>query len=157
MIAKQPESARIGSVMTRLRLLLLLVICSVIGSMALLLPGCFKNPRELVLGEWQEVNKLGYVEVTDSTARWRGGNYKATFHYTWVQDADEPYTVEVSRNGENWLADITFESDDVAEVNLRIFDQLPAEAQDFIRQKNKARNRPENELRMRFRRVLPEK
>ena len=143
--------------MTRLRLLLLLVICSVIGSMALLLPGCFKNPRELVLGEWQEVNKLGYVEVTDSTARWRGGNYKATFHYTWVQDADEPYTVEVSRNGENWLADITFESDDVAEVNLRIFDQLPAEAQDFIRQKNKARNRPENELRMRFRRVLPEK
>ena len=143
--------------MTRLRLLLLLVICSVIGSMALLLPGCFKNPRELVLGEWQEVNKLGYVEVTDSTARWRGGNYKATFHYTWVQDDDEPYTVEVSRNGENWLADITFESDDVAEVNLRIFDQLPAEAQDFIRQKNKARNRPENELRMRFRRVLPEK
>ena len=143
--------------MTRLRLLLLLVIGSVTGSLALLLPGCFKNPRELVLGEWQEVNKLGYVEVTDSTARWRGGNYKATFHYTWVQDADEPYTVEVSRNGENWLADITFESDDVAEVNLRIFDQLPAEAQDFIRQKNKARNRPENELRMRFRRVLPEK
>ena len=143
--------------MTRLRLLLLLVICSVIGSMALLLPGCFKNPRELVLGEWQEVNKLGFVEVTDCAARWRGSNHKATFQYSWVQDDDEPYTVEVSRNGENWLADITFESDDVAEVNLRIFDQLPAEAQDFIRQKNKARNRPENELRMRFRRVLPEK
>ena len=157
MIAKQPESARIGSVMTRLRLLLLLVICSVIGSMALLLPGCFKNPRELVLGEWQEVNKLGYVEVTDSTARWRGGNYKATFHYTWVQDADEPYTVEVSRNGENWQADITFESDNEADVYLHVFDKLPPEAQDFIRQKNKARNRPENELRMRFRRVLPEK
>lgn len=87
--------------MTRLRLLLLLVIGSVTGSLALLLPGCFKNPRELVLGEWQEVNKLGYVEVTDSTARWRGGNYKATFHYTWTQDADEPYTVEVSRNGKN--------------------------------------------------------
>ena len=110
-----------------------------------------------MLGEWQEVNKLGYVEVTDSTARWRGGNYKASFLYTWTQDADEPYTVEVSRNGEKWQADITFDSDNEADVNLHVFDKLPPEAQDFIRQKNKARNRPETELRMRFRRVLPEK
>lgn len=143
--------------MTRLRLLLLFILCSFICSMALLLPGCFKNPRELVLGEWQEFHKLGYVEMTDSTARWRGGNYKATFQYSWVQDADEPYTIELSRNGESWLADITFESDDTADVNLRVFDKLPPEAQDYIRQKNRARNRPETELRMQFRRVQPEK
>ncbi len=143
--------------MTKLRLLFLLVLCSVIGSLALLLPGCFKNPRELVLGEWQEAGKLGYVEVTDSTARWRGSNYKATFQYTWVQDSDEPYTLEVSRNGEKWKTDLIFESDDVADVYFLMFDKLPPEAQDFIRQKNRARNRPETELRLRFRRIKPEK
>lgn len=143
--------------MTRVRLILLLILCSLAGSIALLLPGCFINPRELVQGEWQEINKLGHVEVTDSSIRWRSGRYKASFQYIWVQDEDEPYTIGITRNGENWLADIRFEDDDHADVNLRIFDKLPREAQDFIRQKNKARNRPENELRLRFRRVLPEK
>ncbi len=143
--------------MTRTRLILLIVLLSLACSIALLLPGCFKDPRQLVLGEWQELNKLGFVEVAGSTARWRGSNYKATFQYDWVQADDEPYSVEISRNGQKWLVDLTFDDDDHAEVNLLIFDQLPPQAQDFIRQKNKAKNRPEKELRLRFRRVLPEK
>ncbi len=143
--------------MTRTRLILIIVLLSLACSIALLLPGCFKDPRQLVLGEWQELNKLGFVEVTESTARWRGSNYKATFQYAWVQADDEPYSVEISRNGQKWLVDLTFDDDDHAEVNLLVFDQLPPQAQDFIRQKNKAKNRPEKELRLRFRRVLPEK
>lgn len=143
--------------MARTRLILLIVICSVAASIALMLPGCFKNPRELAQGNWQECNKLGYVDVTDSTAYWRGSSQKATFQYTWVQDNREPYTVEITRKGESYLADVTFETDDLANVNFRIIDKLPPEAQDFIRQKNRARNRPENELRLRFRRIKPEK
>ena len=143
--------------MTRVRLILILILLSVLASVALLLPGWFKDPRELVQGEWQEFNKLGYVEVTDCTARWRGGNYRGTFHYKWLQDNSEPYSIEISRNEEKYLVSLTFESDDLAVVDFHIIDKLPPEAREFIRQKNKARNRPEDELKMRFKRVKAEK
>lgn len=143
--------------MTRVRLILILILLSLIASVALLLPGWFKDPRELVQGEWQEFNKLGYVEVTDCTARWRGGNYRATFQYSWLQDSSEPYSLEITRNEEKYLVSLTFESDDLAVVDFHIMDKLPPEARDFIRQKNKARNRPQDELKMRFKRVVTEK
>lgn len=157
MIAKRAESGILRVRMTKTRLILLLFLLSVLGSLVLLLPGWFKDPRELALGEWQEQGKLGYVEVTDCTARWRGSNLRRTFQYTWVQTDSEPYTVEVSRNQEKWLAGVTFEDDDHATVNFYIIDKLPPEAQDFIRQKNKAKNRPEDEILLRFRRVIEEK
>ena len=143
--------------MTRIRLILLLFLISLLSCAALLLPGWFKNPRELVQGEWQEYNKLGYVEVTDCTARSRGGNYRATFQYSWLQDESEPYSIEISRNQEKYLVSLSFESDDLAVVDFHIMEKLPPEAREFIRQKNKARNRPEDELKMRFKRVKPEK
>ncbi len=143
--------------MTRVRLILILILLSVLASVALLLPGWFKDPRKLVQGEWQEFNKLGYVEVTDCTARWRGGNYRGTFHYRWLQDGSEPYSLEISRNEEKYLVSLTFESDDLAIVDFHIVDKLPPEAREFIRQKNKARNRPEDELKMRFKRVQSKK
>ena len=128
-----------------------------VSSLALLLPGWFKDPRQLVQGEWQEHNKLGYVEVTDCTARWSGSNYKGTYSYAWVQYENEPYTIEISRNGEKWLASLTFEDDDHALVDFHIVDRLPAEARKFIQERNKARNRPENEFILRFRRVEQKK
>ena len=143
--------------MTRVRLILILILLSVLASVALLLPGWFKDPRELVQGEWQEFNKLGYVEVTDCTARWRGDNYRGTFHYQWLQDDSEPYSIEISRNEEKYLVSLTFESDDLAVVDFHIIDKLPPEAREFIRQKNKARNRPEDELKLRFKRVQSKK
>ncbi len=143
--------------MNRTRLILLIVILSVFGSLALLLPGWFKDPRQLVQGEWQEYGKMGYVEVTDSTARWRGSNYKGSFQYNWIQTDSEPYTAEVSRNKDKWLVGITFEDDDHAVVDFYIMDKLPAEARDFIRSRNRAKNRPEDELKLRFRRVKAEK
>ncbi len=143
--------------MTRIRLLLLLILLSILSCAALLLPGWFKNPRELVQGEWQEFNKLGQVEVTDCTARWQSGNYRAAFRYNWLQDESEPYSIEISRNEEKYLVSLTFESDDLAVVDFHIMEKLPPEAREFIRQKNKARNRPEDELKMRFKRVKAEK
>ncbi len=143
--------------MTRARLLLLLILLTLATCAALLLPGWFKDPRQLVQGEWQEVNKLGQVEVTDCTARWQGSNYKGTFQYTWIQTDDEPYSIEVSRNEGNWLVSLTFEDDDHAIVDFHIIDKLPAQAQELIRQKNRARNRPEDELRLRFRRLKAKK
>ncbi len=143
--------------MTRVRLILILILLSLIASVALLLPGWFKDPRELVQGEWQEFNKLGYVEVTDCTARWRGGNHRTTFQYSWLQDSSEPYSLEITRNEEKYLVSLIFESDDLAVVDFHIMDKLPPEARDFIRQKNKARNRPQDELKMRFKRVVTEK
>lgn len=143
--------------MTRTRLIFLLFIISFITSIAILLPGCFKDPRQLAIGEWQEYNKLGYVDVSHTTLKWSGSHHKGTFHYSWIQTDSEPYTVEVSRNGEKWLAGITFENDDLAEVDLYIMDKLPREARDFIKKKNRAKNRPEDEFKLRFRRVSPEK
>lgn len=143
--------------MTRTRLIFLVVLLSVLAALALLLPGWFKDPRKLALGEWQEHNKLGYVEVTDSTARWRGSNHKGTYQYNWIQYESDPYSIEITRNGEKWLASVTFADDDHALVNFHVMDRLPAEAQSFIREKNKARNRPEDEILLRFRRVKPEK
>lgn len=142
--------------MTRIRLIFLLIILSFICSLILMLPGWFRDPEKLVQGEWQEANKLGFVEVTDSTARWRGSNYKGTFHYTWVQTDSEPYTAEVSRHKDKWLIGITFEDDDHAVVDFYIMDKLPQEARDFIRQKNRAKSRPEDELKLRFRRIKAE-
>lgn len=144
--------------MTHARLTLGIVLLTVIGCLALMLPGWFEDPRQLVLGEWKESGNLGYVEVDASTARWRGSNYRGTFQYTWVQTESEPYTAEVSRNGkEKWLVGITFEDEDHAVVDFYIMDKLPPEAQNFIRSKNRARNRPEDELKLHFRRVKAEK
>ena len=143
--------------MTRTRLIFILVLLSVLTSLALLLPGWFKDPRQLVLGEWQEHNKMGYVEVTDCTARWSGSNYKGTYSYAWIQYESEPYTIEITRNGEKWLASLTIEDDDHALVDFHIVDRLPAEARKFIQERNKARNRPENEFILRFRRVEQKK
>lgn len=157
MIAKRAEYVIIQQTMTRVRLILFLFLLSLVCSLALFLPGCFKDPRQLVQGEWQEINKLGYVDVTDSTARWSSRAYKGSFQYSWVQSDDEPYTVEVRRNKEKWLAGITFEDDDHASVQFYIMEKLPPEAREFIRQKNRARNRPEDELLLRFRRVTREK
>ena len=157
MIAKRTESASMKAAMTRARLLLLLIILTLVTCAALLLPGWFKDPRQLVQGEWQEVNKLGQVEVTDCTARWQGSNYKGAFQYTWTQSDNEPYSIKVSRNEENWFVSLTFEDDDHAVVDFHIIDKLPAQAQELIRQKNRARNRPEDELRMRFRRLKAKK
>ena len=143
--------------MTRTRFLLLLILLTLAACVALLLPEWFKNPRQLVQGEWQEVNKHGQVEVTDCTARWQGSNYKGSYRYTWLQDEKEPYSIEVSRNEEKWLVSLTFEDDDHAVVDFHIIDKLPAQAQELIRQKNRARNRPENELQLRFRRMKAKK
>ena len=156
-IASCEESAKIPGKMTRIRLIFIIVLLSVLTSLALLLPGWFKDPRQLVLGEWQEHNKLGYVEVTQSTARWSGSNYKGTYSYAWIQYESEPYTIEISRNGEKWLASLTFEDDDHALVDFHIVDKLPAEARKYIQERNKARNRPENEFLLRFRRVEQKK
>lgn len=157
MIAKRAESVIIQGIMNRIRLVFLLILLSVLGSLALMLPGWFKDPRQLVLGEWQETGKLGYVEVTDATARWRGSHAQRTFHYSWVQTDSEPYTIEISRNQDKWLVGVSFEDDDLAEVTFYIMDKLPPEAQDFIRQRNRAKKRPDDELKLRFRRVKPEK
>ncbi len=143
--------------MTRVRLIFLLILLSVLACLALMLPGWFKDPRQLVLGEWQETGKLGWVEVSDTTAHWRGCNHKATFHYSWVQTDSEPYTLEISRNQDKWLVGVSFDDNDLAEVTFYIMDKLPPEVQGFIRQKNKARNHPENELKLRFLRAKPEK
>ncbi len=143
--------------MTRLHLILCGCLLTIIVILALVLPGLFKDPRQLVQGEWQEVNNRGYAEVTDCTARWRGSNYKARFRYNWIQSDDEPYTIEVSRNNEKFSIGLTFEDDDHATVDFYIMDKLPHEVQEIIRQKNRARNRPDGELKMQFRRVITEK
>lgn len=157
MIAKRAEYASMKTTMTRTRFLLLLILLTLLACAALLLPEWFKDPRQLVQGEWQEINKLGQVEVTDCTARWQGSNYKGTYQYTWLQDENEPYSIEVSRNDEKWLVSLTFEDDNHAVVDFHIIDKLPAQAQELIRQKNRARNRPEDELQLRFRRLNPKK
>lgn len=114
-----------------------------------------EDPRKLALGEWQEQSKRGFVVVSDeSHLSWQAANRRGKMTYRWLQTDEEPYRVEV-RRGENsrWEANVTFEGKDKALVEPDILHHLPEEAQKLIRQKNKAKGRPENEFIFLFHRV----
>lgn len=137
------------------RLLYILLPAAALGIGLFLFLNGKEDPRQLALGEWQEKSKSGFVEVTDdSHLQWRAANRRGKMTYRWLQTEQEPYRVEV-RRGQNsrWEADVTFEGKDDALVAPDILHLLPDEAVNIIRQKNKAKGRPENEFIFHFRRV----
>ncbi len=117
------------------------------------IPDWFENPRELAIGEWLGVPNKMQGEVDATQVRWQVGGHRGKFSYTWVQTEQEPYRVQFRRGDRVFEADVEFRGRDEAVVYPLIFEQLPELAQEYIRSRNKAKNRPENEMIFVFRRA----
>lgn len=112
-----------------------------------------EDPRELILGNWAEEGRHGgNAEVTNAVIRWQLGGHRGSTPYEWVQTDKEPYTLQLTYRHETVLVDITFDGNDTAIADPRVWDKLPADAQQWVKERNKALNRPAQEIRFRFRR-----
>ena len=138
--------------MDRKRLTALLILL-VAGILCLLVPDWREDPRELAPGEWLDRANNLHLQVDETRILWRAGGRHGNIPYEWTQAEDEPYRARITFRGQSYEADITFNGPDEAIADLLVFDQLPAEAQGFIREKNQALNRPEKQIILRFTRV----
>ena len=137
----------------RLALLILLVA----GFLCLFIPDWWEDPRELAPGEWHDRANGLHLEVDAARIRWQAGGYSGKIPYEWIQAQDEPYRAQITFRSQTYRADITFNGRDEAVANLLVFDQLPEDAQRFIREKNRALNRPERQIRLVFQRQKGDK
>lgn len=131
----------------------ILVFLLLVGGLcALLIPDWFEDPIALALGRWQAVPSGMRAEVDEERVRWQVGGHYGRFAYEWVQTRDEPYRVIFRRGEQVFEADVIFDGEDEVVVLPLVFDELPPMAREYIASQNKARNRPEKELRFVFRR-----
>lgn len=126
-------------------------------ALGLLLPRWLRDPRELVLGDWQESQKLGTVTVEREQARWEGMGRRITIPYRWIQAESEPYELEFRYRGETLRTELRFNGDGEAVLSPHITDKLPASARRALREQNRAHGRPDDEFNILFRRLKPEK
>lgn len=134
---------------------LLLILALLLG--VIVLPDWSEDPRRLAIGEWMEQSSHLRAEVTEDTIAWRGFNRRGNLTYTWLQTNKEPYRVAIRRGEQLIEADVTFDGDDVALLEPDVFDKLPPTARRYIRERNHARQAPEEEIRLIFRRVKEKK
>ncbi|MBQ3218522.1 MAG: hypothetical protein IJB33_06585 [Akkermansia sp.] len=117
------------------------------------IPDWFEDPVKLAPGEWKGTPNGMLGEVDESQVRWSVGGHRGRFVYNWVQTENEPYRVQFRRGNRVFEAEVEFNGRDEAVVHPLIFDELPELAQDYIRSRNKAMNRPENEMIFVFHRI----
>lgn len=128
-------------------------VCAVI-----FIPDWGENPREIALGEWKEASPRGMgAEVDAATIKWQGYGRHGKLTYEWLQTEKEPYRVRIQKGQTIIDADVTFNGKDEAVLRPDIFDKLPDIARSHIRTLNKHNNRPETEIVLTFRRVVPKK
>lgn len=126
-------------------------VMALAGGMYMLVKGQ-EDPREKVLGEWEEKSSKVRVEVVPGEIRWRGmGHGKA--RYEWVQYEEEPYRVHSKIRGQEWNVDLRFSGEDIAIAEPDIWDHLSDEAKEMLRDVNRQHGRPEREFRLIFKRV----
>lgn len=112
----------------------------------------FEDPKKKILGNWQEGKRSFYVSVDEQYIRWSKGAKGGNIPYTWVQTEHEPYTLQLTYRHEQITVDLTFDGDDAAVAEPRIWEKLPDYAQEWIRSRNRAAGRPEKEFAVLFRR-----
>ena len=112
------------------------------------------DPREVVVGDWRETSSRLRVEVTPDTATARGlGRYSGSVTYEWVETEREPYRVRFVYRRDTMEALIYVHDRDTLVVEPLIWDKMPASVRSQIREVNRARKRPEQEIRLLFNRV----
>lgn len=112
-----------------------------------------ENPRELALGDWKGSNTPLLAEVTEDTVSWSAPGARGRFSYTWQQEEKSPYRVNFRRGQTVVEADICFDGKNTVIVEPRVFQQLPPMLQEHLRSRNKTLGRPEEELKLIFRRL----
>ena len=140
-----------------MRRLLLIVVALLLLAGVIFIPDWFEDPRRLAPGEWVEQGTRLKAEVTDKDIHWRGFNSRGRLTYDWLQTDKEPYRVVIRRGEQAVEALVTFNGEDEAILEPEIFDKLPSLARRYIRERNRARQRPEEEIRLIFRRVREKK
>ena len=138
--------------MNRKRLAIALLLFAAGIFFSLFVPDWFEDPRELAQGSWEDRANHILLEVDATRVEWRVAGHHGKLPYEWLQTDSEPYRAKVTRDGQDYEADITFKGADTAIANFLVFEQLPSEAQRAIREMNKAAGRPEREIRFVFRR-----
>ena len=135
------------------------LLALLLGAVAcgILLPDWFEDPRKKILGDWQEGKRSFYVSVDEQYIRWSRGTKSSNIPYKWLQTDKEPYTLQLEYNHEQIAVDLTFDGDDTAVAEPRIWEKLPDYAQEWIRTRNRAAGRPEKEFAILFRREQPKK
>jgi len=140
-----------------MRRLFLIVAALLLLSGVIFIPDWFEDPRRLAPGEWVEQGTQLKAEVTDKDIHWRGLNNRGHLTYDWLQTDREPYRVVIRRGERAVEALVTFNGEDEAILEPEIFDKLPSLARRYIRERNRAHQRPEEEIRLIFRRVRKKK
>ena len=137
-----------------MRRLILIAAPLLLGFLGLIVWLCSSrlDPREVVLGDWQEASSHIRVEVTPDRAAARGIGRRAVVKYEWVQTEREPYRLQFHYHGEVLEALVYISNKDTVIVEPQIWEQLPEPARQHIQQVNRQRNRPERELRFLFHR-----
>ena len=131
----------------------ILVLLLIVGGLcALFIPDWFEDPVKFAPGNWQATPSGMRAEVDEEQVRWQVGGHYGRFAYQWVQTREEPYRVIFRRGEQVFEADVIFDGEDEVVVLPLVFDELPPMAREYIASQNKARNRPEKELRVVFRR-----
>lgn len=118
-----------------------------------LTPSCDEDPRELAPGKWVESGRLLQADVSpDGTIRWQIGSSSGTLRYEWIDTEHEPYQLSLTHRKKSIPARLIFEDSDTAVIEPQIWSELSPAARRNIAQKNKANQRPEREIRLRFHR-----
>lgn len=114
----------------------------------------FEDPTQKILGSWKDAAPRSalFIEADMAQLQWRSGTRHGKMPYTWLQTEHEPYTLQFTYHHEDYVVDIIFNGDNEAVALPRIWEKLPAEARQWVKEKNRAAGRPEKELRFRFRR-----
>lgn len=137
------------------RCIILALIVVVLGGIGYWVFHTPPDPRQLALGEWQEVSSRSFVDVspTQATAR---GMLSGSVNYEWEQTEKEPYLVRFTYRHDVFTARVSFPDADNAVVEPDVWNKMSADKQRLVREANLRRNRPETEVRLLFKRVKPQ-
>lgn len=117
--------------------------------LAAALAACREDPRELVLGDWQDRADGLSAAVDPGRVECVAAGRRGKAAYEWLQAEEEPYQIRFTRSGQAYTATISFRGRDEAVLEFPL-SQFPAEARPLIRRQNKARGLPQDSLRLRF-------
>lgn len=136
------------------RILTILLLALAAG--IILIPDWFPNPRERIIGAWQDQRHQITGTVDEQSVRWQMLSRHGRLAYQWKQTEKEPYQVEFYWGEQIIPANITFHGHDEVWVEPQIMHLLDPHQRELIQEANKARKRQPDELKFSFKRISTE-
>ncbi len=109
------------------------------------LPDWFVDPRERVLGEWQEPSSRLSAQVgPGEIAVTLPGSVARRLTYEWIDDKNSPYKCVVKTGDRVFPIELEFDGKDVALVRPDLSNDLSGDARTALRRWNRERGRPDD-------------